>query len=374
MRVVYVLNSNGMYGGATKSFLTMLEGLMAKGISPLVVLPQAGGLQAVLQGKGVETLVLDYRPNTYPYDANLKDYVLWLPRLIARRWLNYRAAEALARRIHGFDIVHTNVSVIDIGARAAERLGLPHVYHFREYGDLDFSFKYYPSKKAFMRSVTHSICITRGIQEHHGLAGDSRSQVIYNPVVGGNAVMPCAEKEDYILFAGRLQETKGIETLLKAYERSTCKYRLLIAGDAKEAEYGQRVRSLAEELGLKGRVEFLGNRQDIAALMQRAQAVVVPSYFEGFGRTTAEAMANGTLVIGHNTGGTKEQFENGLAFTGGPIAIGYNTPEELTAQLSSLESADAEMLCNAFSTVRHFYSNDACIEGVYGLYKKIMRR
>ena len=45
--------------------------------------------------------------------------------------------------------------------------------------------------------------------------------------------------------------------------------------------------------------------------MSKALALFVPSSFEGFGFITVEAMFCGCLVIGRNTGGTKEQFDNG---------------------------------------------------------------
>lgn len=40
-------------------------------------------------------------------------------------------------------------------------------------------------------------------------------------------------------------------------------------------------------------------------------ALIVPSPFEAFGLITAEAMFNKCLVIGRDTAGTKEQFDNG---------------------------------------------------------------
>lgn len=45
--------------------------------------------------------------------------------------------------------------------------------------------------------------------------------------------------------------------------------------------------------------------------MNRATALIVPSPFEAFGLITAEAMFNKCLVIGKDTAGTKEQFDNG---------------------------------------------------------------
>lgn len=65
-------------------------------------------------------------------------------------------------------------------------------------------------------------------------------------------------------------------------------------------------------MNIASQVVFLGMRKDIYSLMKDAMALIVPSYWEGFGFITTEAMFNGCLVIGRNTSGTKEQFDNGL--------------------------------------------------------------
>lgn len=72
--------------------------------------------------------------------------------------------------------------------------------------------------------------------------------------------------------------------------------------------------------------------------MYDASIYVVPSRNEGFGFVTAEAMFNGTIVIGKNTGGTKEQFNNAYDLTGEDIAFRYNTDEQLPQKLLECEN------------------------------------
>lgn len=373
MKVMFVLHTNDPYGGSTKSFLNMLRGLILMGVESTVVLSSRGGIQCLLEEWGVPTIVLNYRPNLYPYDSTLLDYLLWLPRLIARRFLNAKAASALAKELSGFDLVHTNVSVIDIGVRAARKKGIPHLFHFREYGDLDFGYKYYPNKKRYLSQVDYSVCITKGIQKHHGLNAEGKSWVVYNPITPDNAQLPVVVKEDYILYAGRLQKTKGIEDLLEAYCKSECRFKLYIAGSALDDRFEKRIRQYVFDHGKLDQVCFLGERGDIGTLMQKARAVVVPSYNEAFGRVAAEAMLNGTLVIGRNTGGMKEQFDNGVEYTGKPIGLAFNNVKELTGILSSFESAETDIAERAFRTVMHYYSENECVERMFEIYKKIIK-
>ena len=375
MKVAYVLNSTDVFGGATKSFTAMLYTLMDKGIEPLVVMPDGNGLKHELDAKGIATLVLNYRPNTYPYHSCLKDYLLWIPRLIARRIVNCRATRELYKHITMCDLVHTNVSVIDIGKRAADKLRIPHVYHFREYADLDFGEYYFPYRRRFLSSVSYSIFITRGIQEYNHLQSSPSSCVVYNPIATGDKIPDFDTQGTYLLYAGRLEETKGIEDLLKAYANASTHLPLYVAGSFLKASYENKVMGMVSKLHLTERVRFLGNRKDILPLMAKAKATIIPSHFEGFGRVMAEAMFQGCIVIGRNTSGTKEQFDNGLSYTGAEIGFRFSTISELAEIINNIETFPTEELSlmrkRAFQTVKHFYTYENSSKSIFSFYERI---
>ena len=68
-------------------------------------------------------------------------------------------------------------------------------------------------------------------------------------------------------------------------------------------------------------------------LMYNAKALLVPSYFEGFGFIVVEAMLNGCIVIGRNEAGVKEQFDNGLKYTGIEIGLRFESQAELISRM-----------------------------------------
>jgi glycosyltransferase involved in cell wall biosynthesis len=70
----------------------------------------------------------------------------------------------------------------------------------------------------------------------------------------------------------------------------------VVVGDGREK---RRLEARARQLGLSGRVTFLGWRShdEVLGLMARADAFVLPSSPEGFGLVYAEAMAQGTPVV-----------------------------------------------------------------------------
>ena len=110
--------------------------------------------------------------------------------------------------------------------------------------------------------------------------------------------------DPFLLYLGGFDQRKNLAVLLEAFaevvksgEENTT---LAIAGGVPEpSALFTDVRSLAAQLGLSNRVQFLGRvpDEDCAALYSAAEAFVFPSIYEGFGLPPLEAMACGAAVI-----------------------------------------------------------------------------
>jgi len=144
------------------------------------------------------------------------------------------------------------------------------------------------------------------------------------------------QKDRMILFVGRIEPLKGIDTLIQSIalireqgvlDRHCCLCLSIIGGDP-NAEYGDlsaemaRLMTLCEEHGLVDFVTFLGRRgQDsLPYYYSAAEAVVMPSHYESFGMVALEAMACGTPVIASEVGG--------LAFLVQDRVSGFHFPAE----------------------------------------------
>ena len=102
--------------------------------------------------------------------------------------------------------------------------------------------------------------------------------------------------------------------------------------------------------------------------------MVVASRFEGFGFITAEAMLNGCPVIGKNTGGTKEQFDNGRELMQAEIALRYSSRQDLTeAMCFVMEHDTTDMCAKAKETVLRLYSLERNTSLVEKYYKEILK-
>jgi D-inositol-3-phosphate glycosyltransferase len=96
----------------------------------------------------------------------------------------------------------------------------------------------------------------------------------------------------------------------------------------------QRVKTLAEQHGLKELVTFLGKKsQDsLPYYYSGAEAVVVPSQYESFGMVALEAMACGTPVVASQIGGLAYLVQDGI--TGYTVPV--DEPEELARYITLL--------------------------------------
>ena len=122
-----------------------------------------------------------------------------------------------------------------------------------------------------------------------------------------------------LLYAGRLEDTKGLEVAIEAVGRLVHKFGLKqvhfdIVGSGAE-EYVEQLRKLARERGVDEYVSFLGRvpYEDMGDVMQAHDILLVPSTWpEPFARVLLEGMAAGMLVIASNVGGSGEIVEDGV--------------------------------------------------------------
>ncbi len=125
----------------------------------------------------------------------------------------------------------------------------------------------------------------------------------------------------YALFAGRLSQEKGVDTMLEAWAHGEPALPLRIVGDGPMAE---QVRAAAAQH--PRRIQWLGpqSRQQVDEHIGAATCVLVPSlWYETFGRTIMEAFACGVPVIASRLGAMEELVEHGrtgLHFEAGDAA------------------------------------------------------
>jgi glycosyltransferase involved in cell wall biosynthesis len=124
---------------------------------------------------------------------------------------------------------------------------------------------------------------------------------------------PPAEWRWRLLYVGRLDPRKGVDTTVEALARLPREAQLELVGgwDTREED---RLRALARELGVEGQVRFAGQlgRADVLAAYARADVIVFPvRWEEPWGLVPLEAMAKGRPVVATGRGGSAEYLRDG---------------------------------------------------------------
>ncbi len=111
---------------------------------------------------------------------------------------------------------------------------------------------------------------------------------------------------EFILFVGRQDPYKNLESLIKAYgnleDRFKEKYKLVILGKINQ-RYFPGLKELIQKLEIDNFVKFLGYIPEVELpyFYNGAAVFCLPSFYEGFGLPVLEAQACGTPVICSNT-------------------------------------------------------------------------
>ena len=116
-----------------------------------------------------------------------------------------------------------------------------------------------------------------------------------------------------LLYVGRLDERKGVDTAVESLVRLPQANLTLIGGWNEREE--RRLSRLAEETGVLGRVAFAGqlSREQVRAAYAEADAVVFPvRWEEPWGLVPLEAMGRGRPVVATGRGGSGEYLRDGV--------------------------------------------------------------
>lgn len=325
MKVVFVTHYAELYG-ANRSLLCLIDGLQAYDVQPQVIAPKQGAITEELSKRNVPFYTLPFKKwmskNQWKAPARLALNLAVLPLLVrkVRQW--------------NVDLIHTNSSVTPIGALIAEVLSLPHVWHVREFGDLDFNLRHDWGKPLFrllMSRASGTIAVSKSVCDHVLSDIDVPSHVVYNGVISQARLKKLwidvgkQTKRKYspytFAMVGQVSPAKGQSQALRALyklKQEGIEACLLVAGDG-ASEHVEALHQLCESLDLKDHVFFLGYVSDPFEVYQQADAVLMCSPHEAMGRVTAEAMATARPVIGRNSDGTAELIDegvNGLLYNG----------------------------------------------------------
>ncbi|MBT8931783.1 hypothetical protein BTI56_02705 [Lactobacillus delbrueckii subsp. bulgaricus] len=368
--------------GSTISLLSLIKGLKEKGVECYVAYP------GKRTNYNFESKFAPYVKKCYPANiqTSIRAGTLYRKKGLKRainkvicglqplsNYLEYLDLKKIVREVKP-DIIHSNSGVIQGGYSISKKLRIHHVWHLREYQDRDFLFHFVPSKKQFIKDLHDSyvITITKDILEYFNLRDSSKARCIYDGCLSKSEVNLSLPKEKYFFCSTRIDPAKGhVETIeaFSQFHKKYPEYKLLIAGEGPQ-DYVRKLQELSKKLKCAEAVKFLGFQKDVRNLMDRAMALIVASRFEGFGRMTAEAAFRGCMVIGKNTGGTKEILGQIGDFSYNGNSQELESAMEKVAKMSEAKYSDIVKKAQSIAVER--FSNEQNVEYTYDFYKEIV--
>ena len=190
--------------------------------------------------------------------------------------------------------------------------------------------------------TTHFFCVAENTEKFwFGTVGGKRHSTIHNGIDvqrfadAEPAEIPGLTGRPIIGIAGRIVKLKGHDCLFRAVKRLLPEFPdlqvLIIGGGPAETEF----RKLSEAIGIADHLLWCGRVEPevLPGYYKRMDVLAMPSHWEGFGLTAAEAMAAGIPVVASEVPGLCEVVgDAGLLF---PV----NDDEKLAMQLTKMLAA-----------------------------------
>lgn len=279
----------------------------------------------------------------YPRVSGFGSLVLWTRLLLFLR-----------RRRHRYDALHAHIAhyLAALCCAQGRRLGLPVIVKFTGQWELERGLLVpQPSAatrgfKSLLRRATAYQAISRRIGREavaRGLPGELVVQLPNAVDVERFRAERAPRRADAplsVVYVGRLQQHKGLDTLLRGWQRAFPQ-----AGAAQlqligKGEDEAKLRALADELGIAAQLSFAGHRDDVEQALAGADVAVLPSIIEGLSNSLLEFMASGLPVIASEVSGSEDFIvtrRNGWLFPVGDV-------DALAAALREAQSMPPEAL------------------------------
>lgn len=387
MPEILFLSHYGTLYGANRSLLALLSELQAAGrFTPIVAVGNASPLTDQLDRLNVEWIETPLpwwaRPlNDLAYEGTV-GYLRYVKQTFHRNRNTRYCMNILRDKLkhRPIAIVHTNSLVLDAGFILSKLLGVPHVWHAREFLEDDYQLSIPGGVRTLKKRIRKSarvICISKTIQRF--LSSPPNAIVIENGVAQRsvfeetfrNRISTSTNGQFRIGMLGKFTESKGQDVairLLSSMLDSDMPAKLFLGGDGPTHT---ALLNLARKLNVSEHVEFCGVVSNPLTFFSEMDVALMCSHKEGWGRVTAEAMGAGCTVLGRATGATPELIHhNKTGFL-------WTDEQQLLGQMKSLWEAPETLATTgrrAHATACHRFTNEGYYNAVEGVYDAIIDR
>lgn len=231
-------------------------------------------------------------------------------------------------------------------------------------------------ERIIARYADEVIVLSRDVQSYFWNTYGRSTNLIENAVTPVETA-PCCEirrqfgleRHEYVLYLARIVPEKGLHHLIRAFRRCEGPYRLAVAGELPDNDYGREIRRLADGCD---RIVFTGfvQGQVLQELYSNCALYVLPSHVEGMALTLLEAMSAGARCLTSDIPENTDVLgEFGTFFISGDEESLYQALSSLLSQPAENPRAEEQR-----QLIRRQYSYDTMVEKTLAVYEKARRR
>ena len=231
-------------------------------------------------------------------------------------------------------------------------------------------------ERIIARYADEVIVLSRDVQSYFWNTYGRSTNLIENAVTPVETA-PCCEirrqfgleHHEYVLYLARIVPEKGLHHLIRAFRRCEGPYRLAVAGELPDNDYGREIRRLADGCD---RIVFTGfvQGQVLQELYSNCALYVLPSHVEGMALTLLEAMSAGARCLTSDIPENTDVLgEFGTFFISGDEESLYQALSSLLSQPAENPRAEEQR-----QLIRRQYSYDTMVEKTLAVYEKARRR
>lgn len=380
MRVLFVTHTQKM-GGANHSMVRLISELKTNyNIDVVVIVPvQKGHKDVEHQLAALNVKFIRQRYSWFKmYKSNYRIKAA-INYFLDRCFYRYNV-----KKIKGldFDIVHSNSSVIDYGLYIAKKFNKRHVWHLREYGDLDFDLipilgiKH--ETKNYQSCENYFVAISNSIANHFkDKIADRPVITIYNGVVIPAPSLIAKHNNDNVLFCclANLSFAKNQMEIFKAINylvnvQKVHNFHVSFYGREND-RYKKELTSYSLQHNLNDYISLKGEISNVHEVLSQMDVGLISSRCEAFGRITVEYMMQELAVIASSSGANQEIIDDkktGLIYKTGD-------EKELAKKMQFLIENKNDMLKVAQAgrkKAEAFFSSENNSHNIFLLYKDIL--
>lgn len=379
MRVLFISHTNSL-DGANRSLLQLVKELRDNhDVTPIVVCPrdrQSHVLTDVYAKEGIECIPVPLVKFKLVGNKSLVAKMLLAASFLLRNLYLFYALRGVK-----FDLVHSNSSVIDMGAYLVLWRRVPHVWHLREFGYEDFRMQSVFGKRYerwIYKKCEVAIAISKAIEQKFKPLFGTRIRLIYNGILPKDESLSASHTNPVTTFCitGRLEPNKNQMEVLKAClllkHESKCHFRLLVVGAGGNTAYTEELKKYVADNGLQDEVMFMGYRTDVPEILSQCNVGLTASTNEAFGRITVEYMMQNLAVIASDTGANPEIIRDGDTGMLYPSGDARQLADKMLALLQN-RNLLMRIAANGKQRALECFSSVKNSDSIFNLYKTLVK-